>query len=200
MELAPLDIGKEEAAAKLAEYEQALRNERTAEDEAIAAGYRAAARGYPVISLARTVAAGGFHDNGLPRLAVVGAGAAECSAWWAGASLVYADRSDRANRGALVGAHSVRVPVAGDDLPARRVSSWNAGRTLVPLIPPSCRPSPRRLRHCHILWEVEKWTMTAPHDPALLRHVRGDLWAVLACWDLTELERLVLSQRATVRA
>jgi hypothetical protein len=71
---------------------------------------------------------------------------------------------------------------------------------MVPLIPPRFRPSPRRLRHCHILWEVEQWTMTAPHDPALLRHVCGDLWAVLAVWDLTELERLVLSQRATTRS
>jgi hypothetical protein len=41
--------------------------------------------------------------------------------------------------------------------------------------------------------------MVAPRDPALLRHVRGDLWAVLATWDLTELERLVLTQRAVLR-
>jgi hypothetical protein len=34
-----------------------------------------------------------------------------------------------------------------------------------------------------------------PVDPALLRHIRGDLWAVLAVWNLTDLERYVLSQR-----
>jgi hypothetical protein len=200
MDLAPLGISREEATAKLAEYEQALRVNRTAEDEAIVAGYRAAARGLPVISLQRTIAAGGFHENGFPRLAVVGAQATECYARWERHALVFADRDDRmANRGALVGAHSVRVPVAGDDRPARRGSSWDAARTLVPLIPPDCRPKPRRLRHCHILWEVEQWTMAAPRDPALLRHVRGDLWAVLAVWDLTELERLVLAQRAAAR-
>jgi len=35
--------------------------------------------------------------------------------------------------------------------------------------------------------------MTPPRDPALIRHIRGDLWAVLAVWDLTELERAVLA-------
>jgi hypothetical protein len=200
MDLAPLDISREEAVAKLAEYEQALRGERSAEDEAIAAGYRAAARGLPVISLQRAVAAGGFFDDGLPRLAVVGAEATECYARWDGHDLVFADRDDfHVNRGALVGAHSVRVPVAGDDLPGLRAARWGAARTLVPLIPPKCRPRPRRLRHCHVLWEVERWEMVAPRDPALLRHVRGDLWAVLATWDLTELERLVLTQRVSSR-
>jgi len=32
-----------------------------------------------------------------------------------------------------------------------------------------------------------------------LRHIRGDLWSVVAVWDLTELERLVLSQRISSR-
>jgi hypothetical protein len=194
MDLAPLQIGEDEAREKLAEYEKALRASRNAEDEAIAAGYRAASRGLPVISLSRTVAAGGFHDSGLPRIAVLGAEARQCFARWDGDALVFADRDDwRANRGALVNAHSVRVRLAGDDLPQRR---WRVhGSGMVPLIPPRLRPSPRRLRHCHILWEVEQWTPVPPRDPALLRHIRGDLWAVLAVWDLTELERMVLSQR-----
>lgn len=32
-------------------------------------------------------------------------------------------------------------------------------------------------------------------DPALLKHIGGDLYAVLATWDLTELERSVLGGR-----
>lgn len=200
MDLASLDISRDEARAKLAEYEQVLWQDRTAEDEAIAAGYRAAARGLPVISLQRVIAAGGFHASGLPRLAVIGAEATECYARWDGSALVYADRDDHlANRGALVGAHSVRVPVVADDLPGDYHRQWQRGVSMVPLIPPRHRPKPRRLRHCHILWEVEVWARVAPRDPALLRHIRGDLWAVWACWDLTELERLVLTQRATAR-
>jgi hypothetical protein len=51
MHLATLDIDVEQAKAGLDEYTGALRIERTAEDEAIAAAYRAAARGLPIISL-----------------------------------------------------------------------------------------------------------------------------------------------------
>lgn len=196
MELAALSISADEAREKLAEYQGLLAGERSAEDEAIARGYRAAARGLPVISLPRTITAGGWHDNGLPRIAVVRADATECFAWWDSNDLVFADEGWRANRGALVGAHSVRVTVPGDDIPAvRRGSRWSAASTIVPLIPPKHRPGPRRLRHCHILWEVESWTRIPPRDPALLRHIRGDLWSVLAIWDLTDLERYVLAQR-----
>ena len=37
-----------------------------------------------------------------------------------------------------------------------------------------------------------------PRDPALLRNITGTLYAVLAVWDLTEVERAVLGMtRAT---
>ena len=40
MDLSVIEISKEEATERLAEYTEALRTERNAEDEAIAAGYR----------------------------------------------------------------------------------------------------------------------------------------------------------------
>src|SRR5262249_44539205 len=113
MNLSTLDIPEAEARAKLDEYRALVYQERTAEDDAIAMGYRAAARGLPAISLPATIAAGGFHDDGLPRIAVVRADSPACYVRWDGTDLVFADRDDwRANRGALVGAHSVRVRVA----------------------------------------------------------------------------------------
>ena len=186
MQLAPLEISDTEARDKLAEYEAALRAERNAEDEAIAAGYRAAARGLPIIRLSQTVAAGGFDDRGLPNIAVARADAVECWVRWSGSAVVFTDQEWRSNRGALVGAHTVRVPIA--DPPERDRYYWRAGHTMAPLIPPAHRPRPRRLRRCHLLWEVEAWELVPPRDPALIRHIRGDLWAVLAVWDksLTE--------------
>jgi hypothetical protein len=197
MNLESVQIDPAEATARLAEYEGQIAAERTAEDAAICAGYRAAARGLPVISLRAVIGAGGFHDTGLPRLAIISAASESMFCHWDGSDLVYTERDDwRSNRGALVGASSVRVPVSGDDLPAGRPGYWRAGTAMVPVIPPRFRPRRRRLRSHHILWEVDSWTRVPPQDPALLRHIRGDLWAVLATWDLTELERLVLSQRA----
>src|SRR5438046_3023240 len=39
------------------------------------------------------------------------------------------------------------------------------------------------------------WQEMPPEDPALLKHIGGDLYAVVAVWNLTELERAVLSGR-----
>ena len=198
MNIDTLEVPEAEAREKLAEYQSLLAEERTAEDRAILAAYRAAARGLPVIRLSKTVQAGGFFGNGLPKIAVVRADSAECYVhWtWGGASeaLVFSSQENRINNGATVGKHTVRVPAQRPALAtSSRHSPWNRPRTMVPIIPPKHRPRWPRVRNCHLLWEVEAWKPVPPRDPALIRHIRGDLWSVLAVWDLTELERYVLT-------
>ena len=196
MDLGVIEITEEEAEARVKEYEALLSEERSAEDDALLSAYRAAKRGLPVISLSKAFQIGGFHDNGLPKLAIARADAKEC--WVEVGSqgkLKFASKEwDRA-RGALVGQHHVLVDT-GVSQPAG-VKRWR-GKTIVPLVPPRHRPKRGRIANFHILWEVDEWTPQPPRDPALLRHIRGDLWSVLAVWDLTELERLVLTQRRTV--
>jgi hypothetical protein len=195
MDLGIIEITKEEAEAQVKEYEAVLEAERTAEDAALLSAYRAAKRGLPVISLTKAFQLGGFHDNGLPKLAIVRADAKEC--WVEVGStgkLAFSSKEWNRSRGALVGATCVRVDTGvSQSMKAR----WR-GKTIVPLVPPRHRPKNSRIRNFHILWEVDEWTMVPPKDPALLRHIRGDLWSVQAIWDLSELERLVLTQRRTV--
>lgn len=194
MDLATLEITPEDATARLRHYHAQLGEERTVEDEAIAAGYRAAARGLPVIVLPQTIAAGGWFDDGLPRIAVVRADATVCYVevhQGGQRHVVYcAERWDRGR--ARVGLHRVAV-----DVPPQDGRAWGRGSTIVPTIPPQHRPKRRRMHRFHVLWEVERWQPIPPRDPALLRHIRGDLWAVLATWDLTDLERAVLAGRAS---
>lgn len=203
MNLTTVQVDPAEAEAKLAEYQGVLARDRMAEDEAIARAYRAAKRGMPLIRLSQAVTAGGFFAEGepgagWPRIAVVRADAATCFVHWdsdwrnGGGHFVFGDADHHRSRGALVGQHTVRVHVA--DAPSRR-SQWQV-RTMVPVIPPNVRPRRPRIGRFHVLWEVEEWSpSTPPRDPALLRHVRGDLWVVQAMWDLTDLERLVLGER-----
>jgi len=198
MILDTLVLPQEDARARLREYEQAIKLERSEEDVAIAAGYRAAVRGLPVVMLSEVIAAGGWHDNGLPRLAIARADAQQC--WvrvegWAGERrhLVFTDEERTSNRGALVAAHSIRIN--GVPFPFTSGRFRSSARTVVPLVPPRHRPKRRRLHAFHVLWEVDEWTPAPPVDPALLRHIRGDLWAVVATWDLTPLERAVLTAR-----
>lgn len=200
MDLATIEVDREEAKAKLDEYRGRLGDERSAEDDAIAQAYRAVARGHTVISLPDAIAAGGHFPSGLPRIAVVRADAQECfvrRGYSTGGRTVFVYSSDRVsnNRGALVGRKTVRVTL--DDVPPAATRDGWQGRTTVPLIPPRHRPRRGRIASYHLLWEVEAWDPTPPVDPALIRHLRGDLWSVLAVWDLTDLERAVLAQRAT---
>jgi len=136
MNLSTIEMDPAEARARLAEYETALKQERTVQDEALAMGYRAAARGLPIIRLSQTVAAGGFFESGLPRIAVIRATERECFARWHGDDILYGSDNRWDNRGALVGQYIVRVPLPGH----RPERAWSTGRTIVPLIPPRHRP------------------------------------------------------------
>jgi hypothetical protein len=191
MDLGTITIDEAEATARVAEYEQVLASERSVEDEAILSAYRAAKRGLPVISLSRAFDIGGFHDNGLPKLAIIRSDATRCWVECRSNRLTFADAQFARNMGALVGKHTVQVDTTVTRPSGQR---WR-GSTIVPMVPPRHRPKRGRAHNFHILWEVDEWTPTPPRDPALVRHIRGDLWSVLAVWDLTELERLVLAQR-----
>jgi len=202
MDLGIIEITTEEAEARVAEYEQVLASERSVEDEAILSAYRAAKRGLPVISLSRAFDTAGYHDDGLPKLAIVRADAKECfvnvegsTRMTGGNKLVFASGQNSRSQGALVGRNTTCVHTSVSRTGTKR---WR-GRCVVPVVPPRHRPKRSRLANFHILWEVDEWSPAPPVDPALLRHIRGDLWSVVAVWDLTELERLVLSQRISQR-
>lgn len=208
MDLATIVIEPDEARQRVAEYQEALRQERNVEDEAMLAGFRAAARGLPIIQLSKCIERGGFFNNGLPRMAVARADAKEVAVeweWFQGHGVrfdsdpipvgAWRDTRRRWQRRAMVGSDHVRVALVKPDA-TPRVHQLTSGRTIVPSVPPRFRPKrQQRLHGLHVLWEVEKWDPTPPVDPALIRHIRGDLWSVLAVWDLTELERAVLATR-----
>jgi len=60
----------------------------------------------------------------------------------------------------------------------------------VPHIPANLRPK-YKLSNYHILFEVQKWE-EYPVDPFLLKRITGNLFIVLAEWELTELEASLL--------
>lgn len=89
------------------------------------------------------------------------------------------------------------VKVILTSIPEGILSKYNHTQTLkcpVPGIPASIRPK-GDLRKYYILWEVEKWENVPPKDPYLLRRITKNMFVVLAGWNLTELERAVLSGR-----
>lgn len=75
---------------------------------------------------------------------------------------------------------------------------FDAVKATVPIIPPEHRPGDHALSQYSILWEVEKWEALPkpplpPGDPMLLKPLaQTGLYAVMAHWDLTEIEKMVL--------
>lgn len=67
------------------------------------------------------------------------------------------------------------------------------GFSAVPLPPPGVIPEGVKLEKCFTLWEVKEWqrsrhTSIVDPDPYLLKHIGGPFYAVLAEWELTDLE------------
>jgi len=195
MDLSTITIDPNEARKAVVAYRRALQNARSTraheEDAAILRGYREIAAGHPIISLRDVMHAGGEFTNKLPKLAISRADEPRISV------RRRADGSVTFGRNIGQGAHGGRGIVtlpAGTLSRDTRPASWQRfpvdGHAIVPIIPPQLRPEADLVRYW-VLFEAE-WTVQAPRDPALLRNLGGGLYAVLATWDLTELERAVL--------
>lgn len=224
MELQTIEIPRAQARETAAEYRRAAKTisdpDRRREFEEIARAYRIAARDeVPMIALTPTIAAGGtvtrtiVSGKGtdwerrthylLPKLAACRASAAFCYCTGVrdDGSVGFIDslgRRDTYARGLLHLQTGLGRP-AGYQHESLRPwrGSWSA---MVPIVPPKHRPAGASSLDAYlVLWEVDAWVWRTnpkpPVDPALLRHVGGDIYAVLATWDLTPLEQLVLAGR-----
>lgn len=188
MDLQTITMPKKEARERLKEYRRDLQRRASQQYEEVARGYEALAKGLPLISLSKTIQAGGFFDDMMPKLAIAPADRREVMFEWTAH-----------NRWALFtcasasgGPYSDRLRVEVDMGRAHGQSGfWLRGKTITPLVPPAERNG-KDLKKLYVLWEVEDWKHVPPRDPALLRHIGGELYAVLAVWDLTELERSIL--------
>jgi len=182
MDVPTIVVPSEVAEQKIAEYKTVLKIQRRAEDVEMLRMYRAAASGKPIIDVLQAWQATGLKD-GYPRLALARATWAECHF-----NKYCRKFCDSSNWRTKAREHWISIP--------DNVWDWNAvpargAFALVPFMPPSVRPR-RGLSTYHILFEVENWTQY-PADPFLLKHITGWLFVVVAEWELTELERRLLS-------
>jgi len=205
MNVTPITMSKKAALKAFQEYQAAVRADRPnvrtvwkAEDVALMQAYKHLARGTAVIDLqAAMQQAGSKLFDGcpvpLPCLAIVASDAATCHLYLEdnGGARFATDRWATGRR-KVTRFPAGTFPGAGDD----RRTFWqhNTKTTLTPIIPPALRPK-HNLANYRTLWEVEAWTPTPPRDPMLLKPLGGMLYAVLATWDLTEMERAVLRGR-----
>jgi hypothetical protein len=177
-----LKVDKEVAKEALRAYREA-KAPATDEDRAIMTAYREIARGRMLIQAIESIRKAGWNDEGLPKLAIIRADVRECECQTRDAGVEFKAPYNGARAKSLITVD--RMP------PHPPNSTWRASAT-PPLIPLHLRPT-TDLKNYHILWEAD-WRRP-PHDPLLLRRLQGDLWLVLAAWELTAVERAVLEQR-----
>lgn len=161
---------------------QTHKHYQTPADAEIAAIYKRIAQGKTAIRALESIRSAGLNAEGFPKLAICRADMAEC--WWRPSpnQCTFGERFPRTRS---------RKTVAMD-WAGLNSGKWE-GQAIVPIIPVHLRPR-RGLANYHILWEAE-WTRHYPIDPYLLRRFGGDAWLVVAAWDLTDVERAVMSSR-----
>lgn len=208
MQAAIVSEGVTEAQAKEAfkAYRQLIREGRgTEDDKLLMRSYRAISKGAQVLDLRETLKMGGLDERFQPRLAIARADQQRVTFTTGrqGGCWVYTSSTGR--KGA-VGPfrEGLAIELLPGIYPRLDGANWlpeTPGRekysgtlsAAVPPIPAQFRPADA-LDGYHILWEAE-WQPVAPTDPILLKRIGGYLFAVLAQWDLTELERAVLGAR-----
>lgn len=205
MELATITMDKVKARKAYLEYRNSVRERHSREDEEIMRGYLALARGQQLIRLSDTLRAGGTKKMTLRhwardqviRVPKLGVSRADAEFVWSRGinrdggiefTMRHPDDLHITNR-------RDRIRVAARTFAAAERASFGAVRAMVPNVPPGLRPA-HHLRNYRVLFEAE-WAQDPrpPVDPALIKRISGDLYAVVAVWNLTELERAVLAGR-----
>jgi hypothetical protein len=156
-------------------------------DREIQRTYQLIAQGRVVIKALESIRLAGLGEDKLPRLAICRADhrKVELRMGADGGATFECPGRHRGTRGQ-------RISLPGGTFTRR---DWVQSEALVPLIPVHLRPK-RGLENYHILWEAI-WSKAPPYDPYLLRRVGGDLWLVVAAWNLTEVERAVMATRVS---
>lgn len=205
-------LNKDDALEKFNEYKAALRVSRSQHDRMMKAVYGALSEGLGVINPRAAIVKAGVEPINLhPKLAISRADRETVffkrdhwndTAYFSSSERFFLSGSNKSAQ-----AKRDQFALGVGDLP--RVPDggvWDRARPLyheivkatVPIVPPEHRPTEGALHGFSILWEVEKWEALprprrAPGDPMLLKPLaQTGLYAVMAHWDLTDIEKMVL--------
>jgi hypothetical protein len=208
MNVATITMDEEEARAKLDEYRSGLALRDDDEYERLVKAYTALAKGSPLLVLSQVIAKAPRDERLRPRLAIARADRFQVHYLRErnGRQETFSTRRTWRERSLDT---LVRAPEVAGFTPAYPQSQYGPteqwrdstieGYALVPIVPPAVRG--RRALHTHfVLFEVERWAdqpirAQADRDPYLLAKIGEDLYAVVGEWDLTDIERAIMSDR-----
>jgi hypothetical protein len=213
MNVETISMPVEQAKAKLEAYKKRLAKmkigkanaEVAAEYKAAMQGYEALAEGTPLIDLDDVFQNCPCDEQGRPKLAIARADRKQVQLDWDGRNQ-FITFDSALNYKLSQQSFRIRVSMDRFNLNPIETFSWGTSRrnltgfALIPMVPADVRPKTGQLKDFFIIWEVERWAdkkigATPDIDPYLLKHLGGSLYAVVAEWDLTELERSIMKGR-----
>lgn len=167
------------------------------------AAYEQLAKGTPLIRLSLAFQQAGLFDDGRPKLAIARSDQREVKFDWSPNTNIatFNARQGRQRAESLFRRVDMGRPHGRVHYPqwskGQAVGRHVMGFALVPMVPADVRPARGQLADWFTLWEVDQWfdnsqMMKAPIDPVLLKPIGGDLYGVLAQWDLTPIEQAIL--------
>lgn len=206
LESAKVTIGWHEARETIRQYGAILKEKRTKEDHAIFRSTKAIVAGKMVIRLAEAVRLGGVDARGLPKIAVTRADDkfAHCESRGTRCDMSgMKDRSDSPKSWGKRDTFQARLelvkPRAFEFKLGGKFQDACGAVAVVPTIPPAFRPPPTSRENYYVLFEAV-WEPVPPVDPALLAPLGCGLYAVVAVWNLTTVERAVLADANGLRS
>jgi len=195
MNIQTITMDKTKAREAFLHYRSSVRARFTKEDHALMVGYRALAKGKILLDLADVMKQAGCNHLYQPKLAICRADATHV--WFrrerGGAGTFQMDSGWISGRATMRYVRLLPSTFPWDDVSYNTNPNCDLIKAQVPCVPPQFRPK-SDLSNYHVLWEAE-WTPEPPSDPILLRRLSGMLFAVMASWDLTAVERAVLRGR-----
>lgn len=201
--IAPIKMDTFAARRACREYSGALKKKWSAADALLRTIYHRLSRGGTLLNIADAFRATGLDAQGRPKLAMMRADKKDC---------ILNKTWRNSGPGQPSGYFWTMYPTYSGNGP--QLNFWlkdewfgekgitytkgnsQMSRAIVPSIPPRFRPD-GPLDKYWLLWEAEWEQITT--DPYLLRHIGGPFYAILAMWDLTEVERAVLDFQSTKR-
>lgn len=203
MNVSIFTMDKAEAEKKLLAYRTQLKKRANEEYQLAAKAYEMVAQGLAILNIVDAFAQTGLGEDLRPRLAIARADKKEVqvSVNARERRLTFSTHHNGLWASGYQGDLIVRFPFTFTPEQEKALQYSKEGFALVPMIPADVRENVKGSDQDYmVLWEVEKWadrslTSPAPRDPYLLKHIAGELYAVVAEWDLTDLERAVMSGR-----
>lgn len=208
MNVTTIEMEKDEALKKYKEYLEADKKRKSREYTAARRAYLALSKGLKVIDIYEAFKKTGLKTNGSPKLAIVRADARQ---------VYFTKERNGAGRFKRENPLEWRTRTYADDvlLPAETFGEWvlsvagvapNTWTTIenqdlvtnVPFIPPHIEAL-GKLENYYILFEVKEWQKNQKQpsrsivgDPYLLKRLSDNTFIVLAEWDVSPVEAIVM--------